>query len=199
MLKQYFDMKNMGIADIILGIKIYKTSGELVLSQSHYIEDVLRKFDVFDSPPIKSPMNMNHRIDKNRGAPVFQERYTQVICSLMYITNCTRPDIAYPVNKLAMFTRNLGNDHWKTLNWILRHLKYSLTYRLHYSIYPSVLEGYNDANWISDIENTKSTSGYVFTIGGGVLSWKSSKQTCIARCTMKSEFIILDNAGEEVE
>ena len=58
--------------------------------------------------------------------------------------------------------------------------------------YPAVLEGYSDDNWISDSNDTKSTSGYVFTLGGAVVSWKSSKKTCIARSTMESEFIALD-------
>ena len=55
------------------------------------------------------------------------------------------------------------------------------------------------ANWISDTKDTKSTSGYVFTLGGATVSWKSSKQTCIARSTMESEFITLDKAGEEAK
>ncbi|KAF3635375.1 hypothetical protein FXO38_24662 [Capsicum annuum] len=59
------------------------------------------------------------------------------------------------------------------------------------SLYRKVLEGYSDANWI--------TSGYVFTIGGGAVSWKSSKQTCIAHSTMESEFIALDKVSEEEE
>ena len=70
---------------------------------------------------------------------------------------------------------------------------------MHYTQYPAVLEGYSDANWISDTKDTKSTSGYVFTHGGAIVSWKSSKQTCIARSTMESEFIALDKAGEEAE
>ena len=70
---------------------------------------------------------------------------------------------------------------------------------MHYTRYPAVLEGYSDANWISDTNDTKSTSGYVFTLGGAAVSWKSSKQTCIARSTMESEFIALDKAREEAE
>ncbi|KAF5931719.1 hypothetical protein HYC85_027890 [Camellia sinensis] len=66
-------------------------------------------------------------------------------------------------------------------------------------LYPAVLEGYCDANWILDTKDSKSTSGYVFTLGGAAVSWKSSKQTCIARSTMESEFIALDKAGEEAE
>ncbi|KAK4381939.1 Retrovirus-related Pol polyprotein from transposon TNT 1-94 [Sesamum angolense] len=113
--------------------------------------------------------------------------------------NCTRPDIAYAVNKLSRFTSNPSKDHWKGLIRVLRYLKYTSKYGLHYTRYPAVLEGYSDANWISDSKDTKSTSGYVFTIGGGAVSWKSSKQTCIARSTMESEFIALDKAGEEAE
>ena len=64
---------------------------------------------------------------------------------------------------------------------------------LHYTQYQAVLEGYCDANWITDTKDTKSTSGYVFTLGGVAVSWKSSKQTCIARSTMESEFIVWIN------
>ena len=103
----------------------------------------------------------------------------------MYIMNCTRPDIAYSVSKLSRYTSNLGEDHWKALVRVLRYLKYTLNYGLHYTRYPAVLEGYIDTNWIFDTKDTKSTSGYVFTLGGVAISWKYSKQTCIARSTME--------------
>ena len=61
------------------------------------------------------------------------------------------------------------------------------------------MEGYSDANWITGSQDTKSTSGYVFTLGNGAISWKSSKQTCIARSTMESEFIALDKTAEEAD
>ena len=69
---------------------------------------------------------------------------------------------------------------------------------MHYTRYPEVLEGYSDANWISNVKDSKSQSGYVFTLGG-VVSWKSSKQTVIARSTMEYEFIALDKCGEEAK
>ena len=79
------------------------------------------------------------------------------------------------------------------------YVSHTKEYALRYGQYPSVLEGYSDANWIADFEESKSTSGYVFTLTGAVVSWKSSKQTCIARSTMESEFIALDKAEEEAE
>ena len=59
--------------------------------------------------------------------------------------------------------------------------------------------GYNGANWISDSDEIKSTSGYVFTLGGGVFAWKSSKQTLIATSTMELEFMALEYASKEAE
>ena len=70
---------------------------------------------------------------------------------------------------------------------------------MHYKRYHVVLEGYNDANWISNVKNSKYHSGYVFTLGGAAVLWKSSKQTIISKSTMEYEFIALDKCGEEVE
>ncbi|XP_071913958.1 secreted RxLR effector protein 161-like [Coffea arabica] len=113
--------------------------------------------------------------------------------------SCTRPDIAYAVSKLSRFTSNPSADHWKAILRVLKYLLYTRNFGLHYTRYPVVLEGYADANWISDIKDSKSTSGYVFTLAGGAVSWKSSKQTIVARSTMESEFIALDKCGEEAE
>ena len=117
----------------------------------------------------------------------------------MYLMSCTRSDIAYVVSKLSRYTSNPGTNHWKGIVRVLRYLRFTRDYGLHYTRYPAVLEGYSDANWISDMKDSKSTSGYVFTLGGPAVSWKSSKQTCIARSTMESEFIALDKCGEEAK
>jgi len=74
-----------------------------------------------------------------------------------------------------------------------------MDYAIEYSGFPIVIEGYNDANWIFDSDETKSTSGYVFTLGGGVVTWRSTRQTIIARSTMEYEFAALEMAGSEVE
>ncbi|WJZ87473.1 hypothetical protein VitviT2T_006849 [Vitis vinifera] len=104
----------------------------------------------------------------------------------MYIKNCTRLDIAYSVNKLARYTNNPSNEHCFALVRVLRYLKHTIKYGLLYTRYPSAIEGFSDANWIYDSLESKSTSGYIFTLGGATISWKSSKQTCIAQSTMES-------------
>ena len=74
-----------------------------------------------------------------------------------------------------------------------------MSYGIHYTGYPKVLEGYSDSNWISDADEIKATSGYVFTLGGGAVSWKSCKQTILTRSTMEAELTALDTATVEAE
>jgi len=70
---------------------------------------------------------------------------------------------------------------------------------LRYRKYSPAYEGYNNANWLADSEESKSTSRYIFTLRGATVSWKSSKKTCISLSTMELEFITLDKVGEEAE
>ena len=197
MLSSKFDMKDLGVVDLILGIRILKTPQGLTLSQSHYIERVLDKFKYLNFNVVKTPIDLSFTFQKNVGESDSQLEYARVLGSLMYIMNCTRPNIACAISKLSRFTSNSNQTHWMAMKRVLGYLKHTQHYALHYNKYPAVIEGYSDANWITVSNEVKSTSGYVFTLGGGAVSWKSSKQTCIARSTMKSEFVALDKAGEE--
>ncbi|GJT36029.1 retrovirus-related pol polyprotein from transposon TNT 1-94 [Tanacetum coccineum] len=107
-------------------------------------------------------------------------------------------DLAYSVSRLSRYSHNPGRDHWDALVRVLQYLKHTMAYGLHYSKYPLVLEGSCDANWISNHNEGKSTSGYVFTFGGAVVSWKASKQTVNTRSTMEAEFVALDKAIEKL-
>jgi len=89
----------------------------------------------------------------------------------------SRPDIAYAVSRLSRYTQCPSQDHWVALARLMRYLRGTMDYVIEYSGFPTVLEGYNDANWISDSDETKSTSGYVFTLGGGAVTWRSARQT----------------------
>jgi len=81
----------------------------------------------------------------------------------------------------------------------MRYLRGSIDYTIEYSGFPTVLKGYNDANWIFDSNDTKSTNGYVFTLGGDAITWRSSRQTIITRSTMESGFVALEMVSSEAE
>ncbi|KAL0354513.1 UNVERIFIED_CONTAM: Retrovirus-related Pol polyprotein from transposon TNT 1-94 [Sesamum radiatum] len=192
-------MKDLGEADVILGVKIRKTENGFSLCQSHYIEKILKKFGCHDEIPVRTPYDPSACLKKNKGDSVSQADYAKIIGSVMFLMNYTRPDIAYAVSRLSRYTHNPNKDHWDALRRLLRYLKGTMNLCLHFNKYPAVLEGFCDANWVTDNDEVSSTSGYVFTLGGGAISWKSAKQTCIARSTMESEFIALELAGQEAE
>jgi hypothetical protein len=79
------------------------------------------------------------------------------------------------------------------------YLKGTMSYGIRYTGHLKVLEGYCDASWISDADELYATSGYVFLLEGGTVSWKSFKQTIITKSIMKAELTTLDIAGSEAE
>ena len=109
-------------------------------------------------------------LQKNRWIARDQLRYSQIIGPLMYLASATRPDISFAVSKLSRFVSKPGDDHWHALERVMRYLKGTASYGIHYIWYPKVLEGYSDSNWISNADEIKATSGYVFTLGGGAVS-----------------------------
>ncbi|KAM1131175.1 hypothetical protein ACFX19_046438 [Malus domestica] len=192
-------MKDLNEVDTILGIKVKKHSGGYALCQSHYIEKLLLKFKHLQIKEVNTPYDHSETLLKDSGRSVAQLEYASVIGSLMYAMHCTRPDITFAVSKLFRYTSRPGTAHWKAINRIFGYLKRTINLSLTYSEFPAVLERYSDASWITSAIDNKSTSGWIFTIAGGAISWASKKQTCIAHSTMESKFIALAAAGKEAE
>nr|GEX06130.1 hypothetical protein [Tanacetum cinerariifolium] len=141
----------------------------------------------------------SEKLMPNNGQVVSQLEYSMVIGCLMYSMTCTRPDIAFAVDKLSRYISNLSTQHWQAIQRVLKYLKKTTDYSLTYIGYPSVLKGYTDASRISNAEDNSFTSGWVFLLGRGAISWAFKKQTCITSSTMKSEFVALAAAGKEAE
>ena len=198
-LSSKFDMKDFREANLILGIKLTKLKTGFRISQEHFIVKILRKFNFYDSKPVSTPYDGSLHLKKNNGSAVSQTEYAQIIGSLMYLMNSSRPDIAYAVNRLSRYTHNSNKDHWTALCRVMKYLRGTIDLGLCYGGYPDVLEGYFDANWISNSDQPKFTSGFIFTLNCGAITWKSSKHIYIAKSTMEAEFIALDLAGFEAE
>jgi hypothetical protein len=198
-LSQSFDMKDLGEADVILNIKLIKGENEIILKQSHYVENILKRFEYSDSKASPTSYDPSLKLRKNRGHGINQLLYSQIIGSLMYLVGATMPHISFVVNKLSRFTSNPGSDHWCALEHVMRYLRGTSTYGLHYTGYPTILEGYSDSNWISDTDGINATSGYIFTIGGAIVSWRSRKQTILTKSTIQVELVALKSATTKAE
>ncbi|RVW77298.1 Retrovirus-related Pol polyprotein from transposon TNT 1-94 [Vitis vinifera] len=198
-LSSTFKMKDLGEVDTILGIKVKRNSGGYALNQTHYIEKVVSKFSHLKIKDANTPFDSSIKLEKNDGRSVAQLEYASAIGSLMYAAQCTRADISFAVSKLSRFTSNPSVEHWKAIGRVLGYLKNTKELSLQYSKFPAIIEGYSDASWISSVGDNLSTTGWVFTLGGGAVSWGSKKQTCISHSTMEAEFIALAATGKEAE
>jgi hypothetical protein len=163
------------------------------------VEKMLSRFDYSHYKPVSTPYDASLVLRKNKRIMRDQLRYSQIIGSLIYLASATKPDISFAISKLSRFVSNPGDDHWKAPERVMRYLKGTMNYGIHYTGYPRVQEGYSDSNWISDADEIKATSGYVFTLGGGAVFWKSCKQTILTRSTMEAELTALDTATVEAE
>ncbi|KAK9098657.1 hypothetical protein Syun_025702 [Stephania yunnanensis] len=205
-LSSNFEMKDMGEAAYILGVKIKRDRSKkmLALSQEPYIKKILERFHMQDCKPIDTPITKDQGLNQRMCPKTPHEReqmakvpYTSAVGSLMYAMMCTRPDICFVVGMVSRYQANPGQTHWRAVKRILRYLKGTVDYSLCYQGNNLHLVGYTDVDWGGDLDERKSTSGYVFLLNNGVISWSSKKQSCIALSTMEAEFVACSAAVQE--
>ncbi|XP_073061808.1 secreted RxLR effector protein 161-like [Primulina eburnea] len=115
--------------------------------------------------------------------------YASVIGSIMYVMISTRPDITYSLGVASRYKSNPDLLHWKAVKDILKYLRRTKNFFLVYGSGELKFKGYTDSSFQSDVDDSKSTSGFVFKPNGGAVSWKSSKQNTTADSTTETEYI----------
>ena len=165
-----------------------------------YTEKILHRFDIHNSKLIGSPIKPDVKLTagKNPDEVCNQEMYQAIVGSLLYISTKIRPDIAFSVNSIANFCASPTKEHWIVVKRILHYLNGSRQLGLLYttSTLSEEITGYSDADWAGDVGDRKSTSGYVFLLGGAAVSWKFAKQTTVALSTAEAEYIALSTASQ---
>ncbi len=201
-LSSKFSMKDLGEIQTLLGSAIFYDQKQKLLrvSQQGYIESMLKKFNLEDAKPVSVPLDPNHHLTENAGQATTAAKlhYQMIIGGLLYAATVSRPDIAATVNKLSRFLHNPSNEHWKAAKHVLRYLKGTAHMALNFSAgkTPSLI-GYSDADWAGDVNNRKSTSGYVFKFGNSVITWSSKQQRTIALSSCEAEYIAVSSACQE--
>ena len=203
-----FSMKDLGEAAYILGIKIYRDRSKrlICLSQSAYIDKVLKWFSMQDSKRGYLPMSHGINLSKFKCPNTKDERermskipYASAIGSIMYATLCTRPDVSYVLSITSRYQSVPGESHWTVVKNILKYLRrYKDMFLVHGGLEDDlVVNGYTDASFQSDKVDFRSGSGYVFCLNGGAVSWKSSKQSTVADSTTEVEYIAASDVAKE--
>ena len=199
MLSNNFDMKDLGEASFVLGIEIHRNRScrLLGLSQRAYVDRVLERFNMQLCKLGIAPVCKGDKLSLSQcphseieKAQMKNVPYASALGSIMYAQVCTRPDIAFATGLLGRYQSNPGHDHWVAAKKVMRYLKRTKDYMLIYKhVQDLQLVGYSDSDFAGCQDEKKSTTGYIFKLAGGAVSWKSEKQKLIASSTMQAEFV----------
>ena len=175
------------------------------LSQSAYIDKILKRFNMESAKKGFLPMSHGIRLSKTQGLVTADERslmemipYASAMGSIMYAMICTRPDVSYALSVTSIYQSDPGKSHWTTVKNILKYLKRTKDVFLVFGGEEELsVKGYTDASFQIDLNDSRSQSGYVFLVNEGAVSWKSSKQETVADSTMEAEYIAASEATKE--
>ena len=140
--------------------------------------------------PTAVPMDPGLKLEsaKDDQEVVNQQAYQSSVGSLLYLSTVTRPDIAFAVGTVARFASKPTSTHWAALKRILRYLRGTSDLGILYNSETNMpLVAYSDADWAGDVNDRKSTSGYIFQLSGAAVSWRSKKQNCVALSSAEAD------------
>lgn len=146
---------------------------------------------------MKLSLKLTHSMMDEKSFITDTVPYQQLVGSLLYVSNATRPDIAYAVSEVSRLNANHTETHWVAAKRILRYLRGTATAKLSYEKGSNPMHSYCDADWESESEGRKSRTGYVIVMAGAAITWCSKKQQTVALSSTEAEYIALSSTAKE--
>lgn len=158
-----------------------------------------------DCKPVSTPSDINQKLSLNETSNKEEDvditgtvPYQELVGCLLHLVEGTRPDIAFSVSDVSRFNNCHRNVHWKAAKRILRYLKGTIEYKLHYTKNGNKnLIGYTDSDWASDIDQRRSVSGQFFKLSNGAISWISKRQQTVALSSTEAEYMAMASCVQE--
>ena len=159
--------------------------------------------------PVKVPILVGVNLSMDQCPKTQEEEedmshvpYASAVGSLMYAMVYTRLDIAHAVGVLSRYMSKPRKDHWTIVKRVFKYLHGTTNYGLCYQGRPGLdrvvdIHGFVDADWVGDMDCRRSTSGYVFNLFGGAISWMSKRQAVVELSTIEAEYMESTHESEE--
>lgn len=195
-----FEARDLGDARLFLGMSIVRDRERrlLWLHQAQYARMVVDKFGMTEAKLSSVPMGREVRLRRDDEAgEVIDQPYAELVGSLMYLMTCTRPDLAQAVGVLSRYVSSPRKQHWVAATRVLRYVVGTLDLGLQYGGKSRGVVGYCDADYAGDLDTRRSTTGYVWLVHGGAVSWRSVLQQTVALSTSEAEYMAAAAAARE--
>ena len=198
----------MGETEYFLGMRVQQDleEGTVRLTQRPYWEHVINRFGLAEITPRNTPLPSGIVLDTNMSPKTDSEKkvmndkpYRPILGSVMWGQLATRPDLSFAVSLLSRFQANPGIDHWAALMHVIGYIKNTMDYGLTYSRSSDLSPtAFVDADYGGCRDTRRSTSGYVFLMAGGPVTWSSKRQTTVALSTVEAEYVAMSRCAQQM-
>lgn len=195
-LNSKFECTDHGPVSYFLGFNVIRDMEKrtLSISQEHYMEHMLARFDMTDCKPEKTPLPANFQARQPTDKEYDDARhhpYPAIVGSIMYASSISRPDLAFPASLLARFITKWGNEHYRAAKHLLRYIRGTTDLCLTFDANADerTLLGHVDADWGGCPDTRRSTSGYLMRVWNSLVAWKSRRQPTVSLSTMEAELM----------
>jgi hypothetical protein len=202
-LNNAFDVRDLGPASYFLGMEIDRdrSTRTLKLTQQKATKEIIEKYGVLTGKPKSTPLSPSVHLVPATEDEILDPTefpYSELVGKLLYLSNCTRPDIAHVVGQLCRYMSQPGVAHWNAALGVVKYLAATPNVGIVFSPTPSlVTTGFCDSDYAGDLHTRRSTTGYVFLLGGGAVSWSSRLQHTVAVSTAEAEYMAAAAAVKE--
>jgi hypothetical protein len=203
-LAQRYEISNLGEIELYLGICITRDRQNkcLTIDQSGYIKDVLERFGMADANPHHTPLLAGadlHLVKyESQASTTDIKHYQSLIGSLLDVQIGTCLDISFAVSRLVQYAANPSPNHLHLVQYVLSYLVWTKDACLCYDgTNGEGLVGYTDSSLADQTNDHHSTSGYVFLLANGAISWSLRKQKTVAQNTTHAEYMAMTNAANQ--
>jgi len=203
-----WEIKDVGENDYFLGMRVQQdlNLGTIRLTQRPYWEHVLNRFNLTHTSPRNTPLPVGITLDHNMSPKTDSERaqmadkpYRPVLGSVMWGQLATRPDLSFAVSLLSRFQADPGIEHWNALMHVIGYIKNTMDYGLTYSRDADLTPlAYVDADYGGCRDTRRSTTGYIFTMAGGAVTWSSKRQATVALSTVEAEYVAMSRCAQQM-
>lgn len=202
LLMSVFDVRDLGEAKYFLGMELLRDreAKTLKITQQRMATDLIGKYGMTEAKSKSTPMSTSQKMtQEGEEEPLDKTQfpYSELVGSLLYLSVCTRPDISQSVGVLARYMATPTAMHWQAAKGVLRYISGTLGYGIIFGHKANELHGYCDADYAGDLDTRRSTTGYVYLLYGGAISWSSRLQPTVAASTAEAEYMAAAQAVKE--